>query len=137
MTGAGASHRIGRSFPARHLPPQSGGADPLGLLPGDPRRDGVWADRGVSGRTLPRTDPLRLNVDAVSSRQWLVGGCVPFIGTAIAQATGISLSALLHPMAIAAIGIIVSYVFIREPTHKIGIRDEVGGSAPPLVPDQP
>jgi hypothetical protein len=36
---------------------------------------------------------------------------VPFIGTAIAQATGISLSALLHPMAIAAIGIIVSYVF--------------------------
>ena len=27
--------------------------------------------------------------------------------------------------------------FIRAPTHKIRIWDEVGGGAPPLVPDQP
>jgi hypothetical protein len=40
-------------------------------------------------------------------------------------------------MAIAAVGVVVSLAFIREPTHKIRIWDEVGGGAPPLVPDQP
>ena len=35
-----------------------------------------------------------------------------------------------------AIGVVVSLTFIREPTHRIRIWDEVGG-APPLVPDQP
>jgi MFS family permease len=43
---------------------------------------------------------------------------------------------VLYPMAIAAIGVVVSLAFIREPTHRIRIWDEVGGSAPPLVPDQ-
>jgi hypothetical protein len=38
---------------------------------------------------------------------------------------------------VAAIGIAVSLGFMREPTHKIRIWDEVGGGAPPLVPDQP
>jgi len=40
-------------------------------------------------------------------------------------------------MAIAAIGVVVSLGLRREPTHKIRIWDEVGGNAPPLVPDQP
>jgi MFS family permease len=65
------------------------------------------------------------------------GGLVPAAGTSIAAITGIALSGLLYPMAIAAIGIVISLTFIREPTHKIRIWDEVGGGAPPLVPDQP
>ena len=65
------------------------------------------------------------------------GGGVLFIGTAITQTTGIALGALFYPMAIAAIGIVVSLAFIREPTHRIRIWDEVGGRAAPLVPDQP
>ena len=51
--------------------------------------------------------------------------------------TGIALSGLFFRWAIAAIGVIVSLAFIREPTHTIRIWDEVGGGAPPLVPDQP
>jgi hypothetical protein len=62
---------------------------------------------------------------------------VPFIGTAVAQATGIALGALFYPMAVAAVGVVVSLAFIRESTHRIRIWDEVGGGAPPLVPDQP
>jgi MFS family permease len=64
------------------------------------------------------------------------GGLVPAAGASIAAITGIALSGLFYPMAIAAIGVVVSLVFIREPTHKIRIWDEVGGG-PPLVPDQP
>jgi hypothetical protein len=62
---------------------------------------------------------------------------VPFIGTAIAQATGIALGGLIYPIVVSAIGVVVSLGFIREPTHKIRIWDEVGGGPPPLVPDQP
>ncbi len=62
---------------------------------------------------------------------------MPAIGTLLAQTTGIALSALFYPMAIAAVGVVVSLATIREPTHKIRIWDEVGGGAPPLVPDQP
>jgi MFS family permease len=65
------------------------------------------------------------------------GGLVPAAGASIAAITGVALSGLLYPMAIAAIGIVVSLVFIREPTHQIRIWDEVAGGAPPLVPDKP
>jgi hypothetical protein len=65
------------------------------------------------------------------------GGGVPFIGASIVAATGIALSGLFYPMAIAAIGVIVSLTAMREPTHKTKIWDEVGGGALPLVPDQP
>jgi MFS family permease len=65
------------------------------------------------------------------------GGLVPAAGASVAAITGIALSALRYPMAIAAIGVIVSLTFLREPTHRIRIWDEVGGGAPPLVPDQP
>jgi MFS family permease len=65
------------------------------------------------------------------------GGLVPAAGASIAAITGIPLSGLFYPMAIAAIGVIVSRAFLREPTHHIKIWDEVGGGAPPLVPDQP
>jgi MFS family permease len=64
------------------------------------------------------------------------GGLVPAAGASIAAITGIALSGLLYPMAIAAVGVVVSLVFIREPTHRIRIWDEVGGAAP-LVPDRP
>ncbi len=65
------------------------------------------------------------------------GGLVPAAGASIAALTGIPLSGLFYPMGIAAIGVIVSQAFLREPTHHIRIWDEVGGGAPPLVPDQP
>jgi MFS family permease len=64
------------------------------------------------------------------------GGLVPFAGASIAAITGIALTGLFYPMAVAAVGVVVSLVFIREPTHKIRIWDEVGGGVPPLVPDQ-
>ncbi len=64
------------------------------------------------------------------------GGLVPAAGASIAALTGIALGGLLYPMAIAALGVVVSLTFIREPTHRIRIWDEVGGP-PPLVPDQP
>jgi MFS family permease len=65
------------------------------------------------------------------------GGLVPAAGASIAALTGIPLSGLFYPMAIAAIGVVVGRAFLREPTHRIRIWDEVGGGAPPLVPDQP
>src|ERR1700726_3077371 len=65
------------------------------------------------------------------------GGLVPAAGASIAAITGIPLSGLLYPMAVAAIGVVVSLAFIRGPTHRIRIWDEVGGGASPLVPDQP
>ena len=63
------------------------------------------------------------------------GGLVPAAGASIAALTGVPLSGLFYPMAIAAVGVAVSLGFGREPTHNVKIRDEVGG--PPLVPDQP
>ncbi|MGO8919650.1 MAG: MFS transporter [Stellaceae bacterium] len=65
------------------------------------------------------------------------GGLVPAAGASIAALTGVALGGLLYPMGIAALGIIVSLAGLREPTHGIKIWDEVGGGAPPLVPDQP
>jgi MFS family permease len=84
--------------------------------------------------------PARIRYSSMSmpyhiGNGWFGGG-VPFIGTAISQATGIALGALFYPMVVSAIGVVVSLGFIREPTHKIRIWDEVGGG-PPLVPDQP
>jgi len=64
------------------------------------------------------------------------GGLVPAAGASIAAITGVALTGLLYPMGIAALGVIVSLAFIREPTHEVKIWDEVGGG-PPLVPDQP
>jgi len=65
------------------------------------------------------------------------GGLVPAAGASIAALTGVALSGLFYPMAIAAIGVIVSLSFLREPYHEVKIWDEVGGGTPPLVPDQP
>ena len=65
------------------------------------------------------------------------GGLVPAAGASIAAVTGVALSGLLYPMAIAALGVVVSLAFIREPTHQVRIWEEVGGDLPPLVPDQP
>ena len=56
------------------------------------------------------------------------GGLVPAAGASIAAITGVALSGLLYPMAIAAIGVVVSLAFMREPTHQVRIWDEVGGA---------
>jgi len=84
--------------------------------------------------------PARIRYSSMSmpyhiGNGWFGGG-VPFIGTAIREATGIALGGLFYPMAIAGIGVVVSLGFLREPYHRVKIWDEVGG-APPLVPDQP
>ena len=65
------------------------------------------------------------------------GGGVPFIATWLATTfAGIPLIGLAYPIAVAAIGVVVSSVAVREPTHETKIWDEVGGAAP-LVADQP
>src|SRR5262249_53854407 len=84
--------------------------------------------------------PARIRYSSMSmpyhiGNGWFGGG-VPFIGTAVARASGVALGVLSYPMAVAALGVAVSLAYIREPTHKIRIWDEVGGGAPPLVPDQ-
>ncbi len=84
--------------------------------------------------------PARIRYSSMSmpyhiGNGWFGGG-VPAIGTAIVQTTGIALGGLIYPMIVSAIGVVVSLAFMREPTHKIKIWEEVGG-APPLVPDQP
>jgi MFS family permease len=55
------------------------------------------------------------------------GGLVPAAGASVAALTGIALSGLFYPMAIAALGVVVSLGFLREPTHIVRIWDEVGG----------
>jgi hypothetical protein len=65
------------------------------------------------------------------------GGGVPFIATLLSKLVpSIPLIGLAYPMVVAAVGIVVSSVAAREPTHEIKIWDEVGG-ATPLVADQP
>src|SRR5271170_1016618 len=59
------------------------------------------------------------------------GGLVPAAGASIAALTGIPLSGLFYPMGIAALGVVVSLGFIREPKHGIKIWDEVGGRPAP------
>ena len=55
------------------------------------------------------------------------GGLVPAAGASIAALTGMALGGLLYPMGIAALGVVVSLVGLREPTHHVKIWDEVGG----------
>lgn len=66
------------------------------------------------------------------------GGGVPFIATLLATTfAGIPLIGLAYPVAVAAVGVVVGGLGVREHTHRVKIWDEVGGGAPPLVPDQP
>ncbi len=65
------------------------------------------------------------------------GGLVPLAGASIAAMTGVALGGLFYPMGIAALGVVVSLAGIKSQTQHIKIWDEVGGGAPPLVPDQP
>jgi hypothetical protein len=67
------------------------------------------------------------------------GGGVPFIATWLSTlVVGVPLIGLLYPIAVAAIGVVVGSVTVREPTHTVRIWDEVGGNPDaPLVPDQP
>jgi hypothetical protein len=58
------------------------------------------------------------------------GGGVPFIGTWLSQTfTAIPFAGLIYPVAVAGIGVVVSLVGMRRPTHTTRIWDEVGGSA--------
>jgi MFS family permease len=62
------------------------------------------------------------------------GGFVPLISTALVAGTGNIYMGLAYPIAVAAIGVVVSLIWIK-PTHEVKIWNEVGGQ--PLVPDQP
>jgi len=56
------------------------------------------------------------------------GGGVPFIATLLAATfTGIPLVGLAYPIAVAALGVVVGGLGVREPTHEVKIWDEVGG----------
>ncbi len=54
---------------------------------------------------------------------------MPFIGGLIASATGVALTGLLYPMGVAALGVVVSLIGLREQTHKMEIWNEVGGES--------
>jgi MFS family permease len=64
------------------------------------------------------------------------GGLVPLAGASIGTYFGGPLYGLFYPIAIAALGVVVSLAGLRSRTDDVRIWDEVGG-APPLVPDQP
>ena len=55
------------------------------------------------------------------------GGGVPFIASLIASTTGVALTGLFYPIGVAVLGVVVSLVGLREPTHHVKIWDEVGG----------
>ncbi|HUC63925.1 MAG TPA: MFS transporter [Stellaceae bacterium] len=56
------------------------------------------------------------------------GGGVPFIATLLAATfSGIPLVGLAYPIAVAALGVVVGGLGVREPTHEVKIWDEVGG----------
>ncbi len=57
----------------------------------------------------------------------IFGGFVPLIATSLVFATGNVYAGLLYPIAIAVLGVIVSLIFMSEPTHEIKIWEEVGG----------
>jgi MFS family permease len=67
------------------------------------------------------------------------GGGVPFIATWLGtMVAGVPLIGLLYPMGVAAVGVVVSSLTVREPTHHVKIWEEVSGEGDaPLVPDQP
>lgn len=67
------------------------------------------------------------------------GGGVPFIATYLSTlVVGVPLIGLLYPMTIAAIGVVVGSIAVRERTQDVRIWDEVGGNPDaPLVPDLP
>ena len=63
---------------------------------------------------------------------------MPFIATWLATTfVGIPLIGLAYPVAVAAVGVVVSSMAVREPTHETKIWEEVAGGAVPLVADQP
>jgi len=55
------------------------------------------------------------------------GGLVPLISSSLVFATGNHYMGLAYPIGIAALGVVVSLVFIRNNTNKVKIWDEVGG----------
>ena len=82
--------------------------------------------------------PARIRYSSMSmpyhiGNGWFGGG-VPFIGTAIRDFTGIALGGLIYPIVVAGVGVVVSLLAIREPTHEVKIWDEVGGEPPPSLP---
>jgi MFS family permease len=78
--------------------------------------------------------PARIRYTSVSLPYHLgVGvfaGFVPLVNSSLVVWTGNNLAGLFYPLTVAAIGIVVSLVFLRKPTHQVKIWDEVPGVTP-------
>ncbi len=55
----------------------------------------------------------------------IFGGFVPLIATSLVFYTGNVYAGLAYPILVCVIGLIVSFLFMKEPTHQIRIWDEV------------
>jgi MFS family permease len=86
---------------------------------------------GPLGAFLVELFPARIRYTSLSLPYHIgngvFGGLVPLINSSLVVATGNHFAGLLYPMAIAAIGVVVSAVYLREPTHHIKIWEEVRG----------
>jgi MFS family permease len=84
--------------------------------------------------------PARIRYSSVSLPyhvgNGMIGGLVPVVGIAFATALGDPRYALVYPIVIAAVGVVVSLVWLKPRTDEVRIWREVGGGPPP-VPDQP
>jgi MFS family permease len=89
---------------------------------------------GPIGAFLVELFPARIRYTSLSLPYHIgngvFGGLVPLINSSLVVATGNHFAGLLYPMAIAAIGVVVSLVYLQEPTHHINIWDEVRGEVP-------
>ena len=89
---------------------------------------------GPLGAFLVELFPARIRYTSLSLPYHIgngvFGGLVPLINSSLVIATGNHFAGLLYPIVISAIGIVVSFVYLREPTHHIKIWDEVRGELP-------
>jgi MFS family permease len=58
------------------------------------------------------------------------GGLVPLISSSLVVATGNHFAGLLYPILLATVGILVSLIYIKAPTHEVKIWDEVVSEQP-------
>jgi MFS family permease len=57
------------------------------------------------------------------------GGGVPFIGGLITATTGVALSGLIYPIAVASLGVVVALTGLGAKTHHTKIWDEIEGAS--------
>jgi MFS family permease len=60
----------------------------------------------------------------------VLGGLLPLISSSLVVWSGNRFMGLLYPMLLCAVGVVVSLMYIKEPTHQVKIWDEVRGEQP-------